>query len=270
MSDQVQKDTRFLSGYVYHNEKYKNNQGFQLLNKEEDKKSGFYAEAYYKNKRVYVVYRGTENVFEHPVEGSKDITNDRHMASGNMPSQLIHARNFYNYVARKYRNYPIYATGHSLGGSLAQIVASTTKELKAYTYNAYGTKQIKGFNPKYPENVTNYGNAKDEVFSRNIDNHVGKTLVIDENPSERKSLNKYHAVEYIGDTDKAKEYKPQKTAQNNTAQPKSKLNKVHEMIAKHEEKLKSKKSSKQKNSNSSKSGGGRWVTMNGRHVYLPD
>lgn len=40
------------------------------------------------------------------------------------------------------------------------------------------------------------------------------------------------------------------------------INKVHEMFQKHEEKLKGKKT------NSTSGGNGRWVTMNGRHVYL--
>lgn len=271
MADTIEKEAKFLSGYVYHNEKYTKNYGYQFLKKSEDFGNGFYAESYFKNGRIYIVYKGTDHLKKSPINASKDLRSDLSMAAKIEPGQTKNARLFYDYIARQYRNYPIYATGHSLGGSLAQIIGSSTKEVKAITFNAYGTGQIKGINSKYPENVTNYGNAKDFIFKSNIDNHVGKVYVVDENSHNENTGFKYHPVEYLGNIDTAKEYKSQRHEKSNVLvnsySQNPKIQKVHKMFQKHEEKLKNKKSSGAKRSTSS-GGNGRWVTMNERHVYL--
>ena len=203
MTDSIIQDTRYLSGRVYYNKKYTRNLGYQLLEKQENARNGFFAEAYYKNGKIIIVYRGTNDL--------KDLAQDLKMGFQRIsPSQYYSAKLFYNYIARKYRNYPIYATGHSLGGSLAQMLGSSVKEVKAVTYNAFGTGDIKGFSPKYPENVINYGHSKDAVFNFNINNQVGKTYVTDPENTDKTNGLKYHKLEDMGDTDKAVEYKPVK------------------------------------------------------------
>ena len=42
MNKSIINDAKFLAGYIYHNEKYKNNRGFQLLEKMDIKENGFY------------------------------------------------------------------------------------------------------------------------------------------------------------------------------------------------------------------------------------
>lgn len=85
----------------------------------------------------------------------------------------------------------------------------TKERIKAITFNAYGTKQIKDFLPKYPENVINYGNSKDTVFTSNIKNQVGLTSVIYGPSKEIPSL-KYHSIENMGELSIAKIYSPAK------------------------------------------------------------
>ncbi len=277
MVDTITKEAKFLSGYVYHNEKYTKNYGFQLLEKSEDLGNGFYAESYYKNGRIYVVYRGKDTDMrtkQYAKESVKDLLNDAQLFLKTSPSQYINAKRFYDYTARVYRNYPIYATGHSLGGSLAQMAASSVKEVKAITFNAYGTGSIKKNTPKYPENVVNYGNEKDPIFKANIRNQVGKTFVTEGESRTGSWTTKYHPVEYVGDLDSAKEYKSLKqkatVAKNDMksiliSQKQANIDIVHKKLQEHEEKLKKKKQAAQR-----ASGKGRWVTMNGAHVFIED
>lgn len=272
MTNTLVNDAKYLSGKVYKNQKYTKNLGYKLLEESEDFGNGFYAESYFKNGNIFVVYRGTD-IERGLSELNKDKESDFAMwKSKYIPSQFHNAALFYKFVARKYRNYPIYTTGHSLGGSLAQMVAASIKEPKAITFNAYGTKNLKGFQAKYPENVTNYGNANDAVFSANIENHIGKTLVIGERNPYSFYPQKYHSLDAMGNIESAKEYHPQKQVKTNMstnhASPKNKIDKVHEMIQRHEEKLKNKKLSATNGKSSSSSGSGRWVTVNGRHVFL--
>lgn len=92
------------------------------------------------------------------------------------------------------------------------MVGSTVKALKTVTFNAYGTKQINGFNPKYPENVINYGNEKDLVFTKRLDDQVGKTLVIKSKAFAMPHPTAYHGVENMGDIGEAVEYKSKKAS----------------------------------------------------------
>lgn len=209
MSNSLVTDIKYLSGYVYHDRNFTKNLGYKTLEKSYDLCNGFYSEAYFKNSHIIIIYRGTDTK-RGKKEALRDLHNDISMSIKLKPSQMDNAIQFYKHIEKKYKGYPIYAGGHSLGGSLAQITASCVKNLKAYTFNAFGTKQIKGFHPKYPENVINYGNSNDVVFRANIDNQVGKTYVIKETSAKRVHFEKYHPIEYMGNIDNAVEYKPVK------------------------------------------------------------
>ncbi len=71
-------DTRYhevlkqASIYVYHNGNAQLPAGYRVIDKAENKKNGFYAEAYSNGKDIIITYRGTEGRF--------DIQNDIAMA----------------------------------------------------------------------------------------------------------------------------------------------------------------------------------------------
>ncbi len=240
MTDKIVKDAQYLSGRVYNNGEYTQNLGYQLIEQSEDLGNGFYSEAYYKNGKIILTYRGTDTK-RGPEEAHKDLKEDYEMwKKREAPSQYINATLFYKFVERKYP-YQIYVTGHSLGGSLAQMVGSSIKEVKAITFNALGTGDCKKFTPKYPENVTNYGNAKDAVFSENLDDNVGKVYMIGEKGDRDFYPKKYHQIKDMGDLDAAKEYIPNKQ---------------------------SKSSGSRKSYRASATGN--WVTINGNHVLLKE
>lgn len=70
----------------------------------------------------------------------KDIFNDFQMGASYLPSQFKDAIPVYVKTKQKYPNAKITITGHSLGGSLAQLVGAATGE-KTVTFNPYGTKK---------------------------------------------------------------------------------------------------------------------------------
>lgn len=76
---------------------------------------------------------------------------------GYLPHQMQDAENAYIKTIREYGKDNVILTGHSLGGSEAQIL---------------GTKY--GVEVNYTDNITNYGNAQDGIFIKNIDNQIKK------------------------------------------------------------------------------------------------
>ena len=96
-----------------------------------NKNTGFYAEAFYKSGKIAISIRGTE------LNDSKDIKNDLKMSIKVLPNQYIDAQNFYEEIKKDFPNKEIVFTGHSLGGSLAQLMGNKTG-CETVTFNAYG------------------------------------------------------------------------------------------------------------------------------------
>ncbi len=86
---------------------------------EYDKKSGFHGEAFYKNGKVVIAMRGTDD--------KDDLANDIDMAKKKLPNQYADAQKFYEKVRKDFPNQEIVFTGHSLGGSLAQLMSNKTR-----------------------------------------------------------------------------------------------------------------------------------------------
>ena len=57
----LDNDLKQLSAYVYRNGKTKKPAGWISIKSEQDKKTGFYAESFYKDGQVAVVYRGSDD-----------------------------------------------------------------------------------------------------------------------------------------------------------------------------------------------------------------
>lgn len=161
---------------------------------EYNKRSGFHGEAFYKNGKVVIAMRGTDEFVNDFIK--EDI---RHLAKKKLPNQYVDAQKFYEKVRKDFPDQEIIFTGHSLGGSLAQLMSNKTGH-EAVTFNAYGVADLL------------QGNINDTVFNTNIDNQLGNTYMIS---NDNKNANyitsyagennsgkypkKYHFTETMGD-----------------------------------------------------------------------
>lgn len=179
---------------------------------EYDKKSGFHGEAFYKDGEVVIAMRGTND--------KDDLANNIDMAKKKLPNQYADAQKFYEKVKKDFPDQEIIFTGHSLGGSLAQLMSNKTGH-ETVTFNAYGVRDILQGNVRDNlDNIRNYGNINDTVFNNNIDNQLGGIYVIKKNYNED-SITKgtegyiggldpyfHHKAEWMGGLEDAVEYKP--------------------------------------------------------------
>lgn len=182
---------------------------------EYDKNSGFHGEAFYKNGKVVIAMRGTDEILKDFIK--EDIG---HLAIKKLPNQYADALKFYEKVRKEFPNQEIIFTGHSLGGSLAQLISNKTGH-SAVTFNAYGVRDILQGNVRNNlENIRNYGNINDSTFNINLDNQLGNTYVIGYD-KEAKYITRssegdylggtkpfqYHFIETMGNLEEAVEYK---------------------------------------------------------------
>ena len=121
--------------------------------------SGFEGDIYYKGNDVVVVYNGTNSPM--------DVASDVNMSLSKRPFQTNAAVDLYNQAKILFPDANITVTGHSLGGSLAQIVSAYTGA-PAVTFNAYGTADILSIDlfKHYLENMSDLSDAV-EVFPDN-------------------------------------------------------------------------------------------------------
>ena len=148
--------------------------------------SGFKANVYYNEttQKYTVAFRGTDA----NIQG--DIKCDVQMATGEIPDQFDQAKGFMESLALP-ENGGITAdqiemiTGHSKGGSLAQMIGSLEEysSITTVTMNAYGTEHLHDDLVERPDiilgdysNIHNFGDAEDLVFR--ADDQVGKTYTL--------------------------------------------------------------------------------------------
>ena len=123
---------------------------------QQDSQTGFHGEAFYKNGVVVLAYRGTDD--------KKDYFSDFQMCINSLPAQYFDAQEFYAKARYSFPNSSIVNTGHSLGGSLAQLIGNVTGD-ETITFNAYGVGNlISSDNIRMNANIRNYGNKKDPIF----------------------------------------------------------------------------------------------------------
>lgn len=181
----------------------------------DNSKTGFHGETFYKNGKVVIAMRGTDEVVKDLIK--EDIG---HLAMKKLPNQYVDAQKFYEKVKKDFPNQEIVFTGHSLGGSLAQLMSNKTGH-ETVTFNAYGVADLLQGNIKDNLNIRNYGNINDTVFNANIDNQLGKTYMIGYGKGNEyitkspegeyvggTKLRKHHLIETMGDLEDAVEYKP--------------------------------------------------------------
>lgn len=165
------------------------------------KENGYYATVIKYENEIVIAIRGTEGkLFEK--EFTNDIANDLTMLL-KKPSQTKNALETVDIVESMIKEEPEYfgckitVVGHSLGGSLAQIVA-VIKGVKAVTFNAFGTKHLLKDEPNLNNaDITNYCNPDDDITTSNAKNHVGKCYEIGTVYSEGKSPHYLESMEEL-------------------------------------------------------------------------
>ena len=301
------EDLKELSIYVYNDSTAKLPKGWNLVRKDSNNKTGFYSETYKKGKEIAIVYRGTDQYsFKFPE--MKDFWGgDVPMDAGFSPAQLKDARNTYNAIKQSYPTSKVVLSGHSLGGSLAQLISAETGT-KAVTFSAYGTGKIlaqKGYSQAEQRllNITNYGNEKDPIFTKNINYQPGVSYVTNTNLAPQKTYNytreprklnnlreelpknNPHKLQNMDSLDKAVKIEnesfqqPEKvlhggisytetdTLAQNQSFSDTIRNKWRNMQQSRNSRLQN-RSSKGKKSSASGTTNGKWITINGNHVLI--
>lgn len=206
----LHNDCKAISGAEYKKSKIKAPNDWERIKTKSNILTGFRAGVYKKDNNIIIVYRGTDT----PIDL---INNDINMVQKCIPQQIKDARKFYKEIRQTYPNCKIIFTRHSLGGSNAQVMGSETG-CETITFSAYGTGNLYGTRAVYSENITNYGDAKDAVYISNIDNQIGKTIILNTKINDSKYLKKSnnsldhislnpHYIENLGDLSKGVEYK---------------------------------------------------------------
>lgn len=110
--------------------------------------NGFSATAFKDDELIVIAFRGADE--------TKDLSEAQKILKGEMPSQFENALTFYKRLRHRYPNIKIRATGHSLGGSLAQLLAANENDVLAFTCNPVGAKRLihHDFNPGNIFNLT--------------------------------------------------------------------------------------------------------------------
>ena len=209
----LHEDCKILSKRVYPENREQGSNGWSYKETFHNQKSGFYSEIYSKDHKYIMVIRGTE-IKSGLNQSKKDVISDTEMGLQFLPDQMKDAEKAYNQTVRKYGKENVILTGHSLGGSEAQILGAKYG-VETVTFAAYGTKYLSGMEINYTDNITNYGNAQDSVYAMNIDGQIGKTVILNANSFENGSFKKEykihnpfspHNIDSFGDLSKGVEY----------------------------------------------------------------
>lgn len=209
-------EMKSLSLGVYKDNKNSIPKDWVRFSERDNESTGFHAETFYKKGTVVISMRGTD-----PFSYQDIILNDMAMGTNNLPIQYIDAINYYNEIQQTFQNSKIVFTGHSLGGSLAQLMGNLTGN-EAVTFNAYGVGNLLNGNINYEnsKNIRNYGNINDLVFMMNFDNQLGHTQVINSSFDDDFYLTKgyngsypqggrdlvHHKIEHMGNLENSASY----------------------------------------------------------------
>ncbi len=157
--------------------------GWKLVHKHKNPETSFYGEIFQKGPYTVVAYKGSTDF-----KDWKD--NNAKMYSNEEPPQVDDAYLLYMIAKGKNQLADIIVAGHSLGGSLAQIV-SAKANVEAVTFNAYGTGGILkniGLDKRKNYKIYNFGDLDDKVFNMNLDKQPGKTYMVNMNNLTEKEI----------------------------------------------------------------------------------
>ncbi len=194
------KETEQLAYYVNDPRDAQKLSNWKSVKTYENRKTGFKAEGFVNEKGQYVlVIAGTNRL------SVQDWRNDIQLATRNVPLQAYDAFLAYEDFFDRCSIDEVIIVGYSLGGSDTEIVCNETGA-KGITFASYGVGDI--VESKYTENIINFGNEGDPIFTAKIDKHLGNTYVIPDESSliyKGSSISK-HLPNKIGDVSKAVKY----------------------------------------------------------------
>lgn len=141
-----------------------------------------------RTKQIAIVVKGSEPLPSFDLESIVNDwgVSDFNLVVGKLPMQFLDFHNYVKIIKENTPNdYKIYMTGHSLGGSIVQLLCSLdeNKEIETYTYNAYGVKHLlpnlkkEGYSINSEiENINNFSMSADLVSNHN--EHIGNVFVV--------------------------------------------------------------------------------------------
>ena len=184
-NNKLNNDIIQLSGYIYKNDSNKKPNNWKIIAIKENKKTGFYAEVFKNGNEIAIIYKGTDVPSKNSISFNilsdsfqDNFLNNLPMGASKFPIQVNDARELYNEIKSKYSKNKINLGGHSLGGSLAQLIGIETGE-NTVTYGSYGVGDIINKKDLHYDNITNYGNLNDPIYISNISAQVGNTYIMD-------------------------------------------------------------------------------------------
>lgn len=140
------------------------------------------------SKEIVVVFKGFEPIPSFDIESIVNdwCVSDINLVIGRIPKQFYDAYNYLNSVkSSTTADFKIFLTGHSLGGSLVQLLCSLSenKQITGYTFNAYGAKHLlssieqEGYSIGSDfSNINNFSIEVDLVSNQN--EHIGNVFVV--------------------------------------------------------------------------------------------
>ena len=120
---ELHNDCKVLSQRLYPRNRQLDSNGCTFKRTISNHKNGFYSEVYTKGNKAILAIRGTETE-SGAKELVKDGLNDTQMGLGYLPFQMRDAELAYIQTIRQYGKENVILTGHSLGGSEAQILGA--------------------------------------------------------------------------------------------------------------------------------------------------
>jgi hypothetical protein len=149
-------------------------------------------------KEIVIAIAGTRFGEE---EGISDILTNPHIVFKNLEKSYRYrqARGFINSIRRRFRNYNIVVTGHSLGGRIAEGYGRENPDVKVVVFNTPGTFELHELDRKNPVKYRN-------IYSFTIDGDImsikstgGKEYMMYKRPSMPKTLVGHHSIEnFVG------------------------------------------------------------------------
>lgn len=184
--------------YAYHGKDAEIPEGYSLAESVSNPQTGFYADVLVGEDDVIIAIRGTND--------GGDLNDDVAMTRSRIPEQTRDALDLYNRVKKEYPDKNITSTGHSLGGTLAEIVGALNGEL-AVGFNAYGVRDLFNENAVIQEdNIVNYVNIQDAVTMVNGENHIGDIFSV---PNLGKWIKGKHDVEGMDELSEREKITPE-------------------------------------------------------------
>lgn len=161
---------------------------FQPDNISEELKSKIFTAVNNISKEVAVVFKGSEPIPSFDIESIVNdwCVSDINLIIGRIPKQFYEAYNYLNSIKNSSpSDFKIFITGHSLGGSIVQLLCSLVENehVTGYTFNAYGVKHLlpllekKGYSINtHFTNINNFSIDVDLVSNQN--EHIGNVFVV--------------------------------------------------------------------------------------------